>query len=302
MNENILIGICGDSGVGKSRLSKLISSMFKLDTIIHECDRYHKWDRNSEKWKNLTHLNPDSNNLLTMKEDIFQLKLGKSINRNDYDHSSGNFTNELEIESRSVTIITGLHTLYDNFLSKMYDVSIFIEPQEDLRVLWKVKRDIVERNYSIDKIFDKINMRKNDSQLFISNQKNNADLIINYYTNDNLIINSLDKKIIYNKNLIDNNNILSCNPSIKMKLKINNDKFLDSLKIYFDIDSDKILDSSNITNDKIKSIKEDLIKRYNFLDIIENEYNKTENDEDYKETDLEEILQLILLVVSLSIL
>ena len=43
------------------------------DTLIFECDRYHKWERNDENWNNITHLDPQANYLFKMKNDILEL-------------------------------------------------------------------------------------------------------------------------------------------------------------------------------------------------------------------------------------
>lgn len=192
LDENIIIAISGDSGVGKSLLTKLIANIFNLNSIKYECDRYHKWERNSSNWNEWTHLHPDANYIDKMKEDIYQLKLGNKIYRSDYDHKTGSFTNEEEIIPSSLIIVSGLHTLYD--LNNVYNLKIFIEPQEELRVFWKIKRDHLERMYPIDTVINKINMRKNDS-VFITSQKNNADFIIKYFTNDDLTDYSIEPNI-----------------------------------------------------------------------------------------------------------
>ena len=182
-SENVIIAISGDSGVGKSTLTKLIANIFNVNSIKYECDRYHKWERKSKNWDEWTHLHPNANDLNQMKEDIYQLKIGNKIYRSDYDHSSGCFTNEEEIIPSSLIIVSGLHTLFE--FDNIYNLKIFIEPDENLRVFWKIKRDHLERMYPIETILNKINLRKNDS-IYITSQRNNADFIISYYTDDDL--------------------------------------------------------------------------------------------------------------------
>ena len=72
-------------------------------------------------------------------------------------------------------------------------------------MFWKIKRDMIERNYSYDSIMNKINKRKNDL-IYINMQKDNADIIIHFYTDD----------IINIDNIMDN-------LKIKMKLFLKND-------------------------------------------------------------------------------
>ena len=64
-------------------------------------------------------------------------------------------------------------------------MKIYIDTDENLRVPWKISRDIKKREYSIEKIMEQINNRKEDFNKYILPQKNKADIIINFYT-DNL--------------------------------------------------------------------------------------------------------------------
>ena len=54
------IAITGDSGSGKTTISNAISNTY-TNSILLECDRYHKWERDNINWNNYTHLNPDAN-------------------------------------------------------------------------------------------------------------------------------------------------------------------------------------------------------------------------------------------------
>lgn len=102
------IAITGDSGSGKSTLAERLNNYFS-DSLVLECDRYHKWERGNYNWENFTHLNPESNYLMKMQKDVFDLKLGKNIYQIDYDHSSGKFTSKQLIESKNNVIAYGIH-------------------------------------------------------------------------------------------------------------------------------------------------------------------------------------------------
>lgn len=256
-DENIIIAISGDSGVGKSVLTKLIANIFNLDSIKYECDRYHKWERTSDNWKNWTHLNPSANNIIQMKEDIYQLKIGNKIYRSDYDHKTGCFTKEEEIVPSSLIIVSGLHTLYD--FNDIYNLKIFIEPQEELRVYWKIKRDHIERMYPIETVINKINIRKNDS-VYITSQRNNADFIIKYYTND------------------DPNNFLKNEPKIYLKFIVRDTfliKFLsviDTLGVKYSVNNYEVRINSMFSK---KLMNKELINNNSLFNIdgLCDEYN-----------------------------
>lgn len=179
LSECNVFAICGDSGSGKSRLAERLK-MFFSNSFLLECDRYHKWERGDKNWENYTHLNPDANYISKMHEDIFNLKLGNTIFQVDYDHKNGKFTEKSEINPSDNTIVCGLHSLYDNNES-LYDISIFMDTDSELKKKWKIERDVVERGHSLENVLNQIEKRQNDFLEYIYPQKHKSDLIVSFF-------------------------------------------------------------------------------------------------------------------------
>lgn len=199
----MIIGICGDSGSGKTTLSKAIQNCIS-DVLLHECDRYHKWERGDEKWKQFTHLNPNANNLQLMCDDIIKLKAGYKVWAKDYSHDTGKFTTEKLLIPTGKLIVSGLHTL---MFPNLFDLKIYLDTDKDLKKHWKVNRDVKERGYKLNQVLDKIKKREGDFLKYIAPQKNSADLIIRFSNeglkldynnsfNTDEITNKLHKKLV----------------------------------------------------------------------------------------------------------
>jgi uridine kinase len=182
-----VFAICGDSGSGKSTLSEILKNYF-TDSFTLECDRYHKWSRGDQNWSNITHLNPDANYIEKMKEDVFNLKIGKEIFQVDYDHKTGKFTEKQNIKPSNNLIVCGLHTIYDDKINSVYDLKIFMDPQKELKHKWKINRDVNERGYDVNKVIESIKLREFDYEKYILPQKENADIIINFFSKENINI------------------------------------------------------------------------------------------------------------------
>lgn len=230
-----VFAICGDSGSGKSTLSNLLKNGYS-DSFMLECDRYHKWERHNENWEAMTHLNPEANYITKMEEDIFNLKLGNEIYQVDYDHHSGKFTEKQLINPSDNLIVCGLHSLYGD--NNLYDIKIFMDTDDLLKKKWKIKRDVVERGYTIEKVLTNIEKRQNDFKEYITPQKENADLIIRFFTKDIIDFNDfeteekLSLELSINNNCKNLNHVLENFNSSKIKYSIfNDDKFT---KIIFD--------------------------------------------------------------------
>jgi uridine kinase len=197
-----IIAISGDSGSGKSTLMEHLLNLYESNVLKLETDRYHKWERGNQNYNTITHLNPAANYLELMNEDVCNLKIGNEIYQVDYDHSSGKFTNKCKIESKNNVILCGLHTLYSDKLNRIIDLKIYMDTDRALIKKWKIKRDTEKRNYSIEKIIKQIDSRAEDYYKYIHSQKNNADIIINYYETPeqelkcNIVINNV---LVFNK-------------------------------------------------------------------------------------------------------
>jgi len=183
------IAITGDSGSGKTMISNIIRNMFS-NSFVMECDRYHKWERGDKNWNDYTHLNPEANYITKMTTDVFDLKLGNSIYQIDYDHESGKFTDKTCIESKENIIVCGLHSLY--LPKNIVNLKIYMDTDDNLRIPWKIKRDVTKRGYTMDKIIAQLKDREGDFKKYIYPQKANADIIINFYTDTIFDITTFD--------------------------------------------------------------------------------------------------------------
>ena len=182
LSQPYLIGIGGDSASGKSTLSNALSDVFeKSNTSIIRGDDMHKWERGNINWNVFTHLDPRANKIHEDFEHAKELKSGKSIQRRNYDHNTGKFTLPKFIKPNKLIVFEGLHSFYLNNQSSVYDLKIFMEPDEKLRMWWKVQRDVAKRGYSPEKVLEQLKQREEDSEKYIRSQAQQADIIAQFY-------------------------------------------------------------------------------------------------------------------------
>ncbi|WP_193311050.1 uridine kinase [Poseidonibacter ostreae] len=179
---NLTIGIGGDSGVGKSTLIKNLENILGDKLIQLEGDGEHKWERGDENWSNFTHLDPKANHIHKQAESILRLKNNQETYRNEYDHSTGKFTEAFKITPKEFIVIAGLHPFYLPKLRKNIDLKVYIDTDETLRRHWKIIRDTKKRGYSVEKIIEQIETRVEDARKYIYPQKEFADLVIKYFS------------------------------------------------------------------------------------------------------------------------
>lgn len=174
-----MIGIAGDSATGKTTTAALIADIFgRSETSVVNGDDMHRWERGHNEWKRFTHLNPKANLLHLNMLHQLRFKKGKSVTREKYDHDSGMFTLPQDIPFNRVIVFEGLHTFFLDYQQSLFDLKIFLDPDEQLRSNWKLKRDGEQRGYSEEEILKTIAKRKPDADKFIRPQRDQADVII----------------------------------------------------------------------------------------------------------------------------
>lgn len=168
------IAICGDSASGKSRLANMVAFLYYATLL--ECDRYHKWDRHDPHWQQYTQLNPEANDLALLEQDIRDLKNGHTLYRREYDHETGMFTAPKAIFPEKNIVVCGLHTLMCD--PSLFDFTIFMDTDADLKLNWKLKRDTEDRGYTLDQVMKQIQSRYGEYEKYIEPLRARADVVI----------------------------------------------------------------------------------------------------------------------------
>jgi phosphoribulokinase len=175
----VLIGVAGDSGCGKSTFLRRLIDLFGEEFMTVIClDDYHSLDRQGRKAAGVTALDPKANNFDLMYEQIKALKSGQAIDKPIYNHETGLLDPPERIEPNKVVVIEGLHPLYDERVRDLVDFSVYLDISDEVKINWKIQRDMAERGHSYDDILASINARKPDFSAYIEPQKQHADIVI----------------------------------------------------------------------------------------------------------------------------
>lgn len=181
----ILLGIVGDSAAGKTTISAGIEKILGPDRVTNICsDDYHKYNRVQRAEKNISALHPDCNYIDIMQHNFYQLRRGEAILKPVYNHHTGDFDPPVYIEPKEFVIVEGLLGFYTKKMRDAFDVKIYLDPAEELRVDWKFKRDTVKRGYTREEVEASLNKRVEVSSNYIRPQRKYADIVCNFYRPD----------------------------------------------------------------------------------------------------------------------
>lgn len=77
-----------------------------------------------------------------------------------------------------IMVLEGLHPFYDERVRDLYDFKIYLDISDEVKVAWKIQRDMKERGHSLESIKASIEARRPDFEAYIDPQKKHADVII----------------------------------------------------------------------------------------------------------------------------
>ena len=179
----IIIGIAGGSGSGKTTVARSLIDLIGPERIAYlEHDNY---------YRDLSHLSveeravvnfdhPDSFETSLMVEHIKALKAGETINKPVYSYKQHARTEEvIPVVSQPLIIVEGILVLENPDLRSIMDVKIFVDTEDDVRLVRRLRRDIAERGRSLEHVLSQYEATVRPMHLtFVLPSRRYADVIV----------------------------------------------------------------------------------------------------------------------------
>jgi phosphoribulokinase len=184
--KTVLLGVVGDSASGKTTLTKGIVNLLGAENVTAICsDDYHKYNRVQRAEKDITALHPDCNYVDIMEQHFTDLKQGRAILKPNYNHSTGDFDAPTYVKPTKFVIIEGLLGFHTRVMRDLFDVKVYLDPPEEVRVDWKLQRDTSKRGYTREEVIAALKSREDDTEAYIRPQKRYADITVSFYPQEN---------------------------------------------------------------------------------------------------------------------
>jgi phosphoribulokinase len=177
----VMLAIAGDSAAGKTTLARGIAAALGPQRATAMCvDDYHRYDRAERLGVPFTVLNPECNYVDIMEQHLQLLALGRPILKPVYDHSTGQLVRPVLVEPRDFVLVEGLLPLHTKLARACFDITVYLDPPEQIRRKWKVRRDCAERGYAPDQVVAELERREPESAAYVRPQRQWADICVRF--------------------------------------------------------------------------------------------------------------------------
>lgn len=199
-HKPIIIGVTGGSGSGKTSVSRAILNHFPEHSIMMlEHDSYYK-DQSHLVFEDRLKTNYD--HPLAFDTDLLITHLSKLLNYETiekpvYDYVKHTRSDEIIIqEPKEVIILEGILILEDERLRDLMDIKIYVDTDDDIRIIRRIKRDMEERGRTLDSIIEQyLSVVKPMYNQFIEPTKRYADVIVPEGGENHVAIDLINTKV-----------------------------------------------------------------------------------------------------------
>ncbi|MEZ4686268.1 MAG: uridine kinase [Bacteroidia bacterium] len=182
-SQPYIVGICGGSASGKTFLSRQLLARFPKEKITFlSLDEYYKpKDQQVHDEEGL--VNWDHPRTLSFDElvkDIESLVRGETIQREEYTFNNPHaIPAMLTFRPAPVIVVEGLFILHEKALRDLFNLKVFVDADEHIRLDRRLRRDTTERGQTMDQVLtDYTKYVAPMYEQFVSPQRQHCDLIV----------------------------------------------------------------------------------------------------------------------------
>lgn len=183
MRSPVCVGIAGGTGAGKSALAAALAQALGAERVLRiPQDAYYR-DRGEPSAEARAALNfdhPDALEIELLVAHLVELRAGRAVDVPVYDFTRHRRARDTwRAEPRALVVVDGILALADAALRACFDLRVFVDAPEDVRLRRRVARDVAERGRSAESVRAQFaaTVRPMHAQ-FVEPSRAHADLVV----------------------------------------------------------------------------------------------------------------------------
>ncbi|WP_245860478.1 phosphoribulokinase [Candidatus Chloroploca asiatica] len=180
--QPLMLGLVGDGASGKTTLVRGVVRLLGNQGVTPIClDDYYRYSRTDRRARGLTEADPAANDLELMMQHLATLRAGGTVRKPFYEHRTGTLRGPEEVAATGLVLAYGMLTLALPDLLPLFDLTVYLEPDQALRRAWRLARDVRERGYTAAEVMEQRERREGDAARFIRVQRVLADVVVRFH-------------------------------------------------------------------------------------------------------------------------
>jgi len=178
-----VVGIAGGSGSGKSTVVRALTDGVAPASVatLHHDAYYRSFDHLGESERaDLNFDHPDALDTPLLVDHVEALVAGRAVEMPVYDFRTHTRTDAtVRVEPARILIVDGILILAETELRRRMDIRIFVDTDDDVRLIRRLRRDLIERGRSAASVLDQWERTVRPMHLeFVEPSRRHADVII----------------------------------------------------------------------------------------------------------------------------
>jgi uridine kinase len=194
--SSLIVGIAGGTASGKTTVARKVHEALSTSRVAFiDQDSYYAdlSDLPLDERREVNFDHPDAFDTDLLIDHLGKLKIGQAIEKPTYDFVTSTRTaRTVTVNPADIVLIEGILVLHIEPLRRLLDVRIFVDAEDDVRIIRRLTRDIKERGRDFDHVVAQYFKHVRPMHMgFVEPSKRWADIIIPHGGNNDTAIDML---------------------------------------------------------------------------------------------------------------
>lgn len=217
MSRPIVVGIAGGTASGKTTVARKVhQALASLPVSFIDQDAYYKdlSDLPLAERREINFDHPDAFDTELLVSHLRALKQGNSVEKPVYDFVTSTRKYETTVvQPGELILIEGILVLQIEAIRNELDVRIFVDAEDDVRIIRRLMRDIKERGRDFDHVVSQYFRHVRPMHMgFVEPSKRHADIIVPHGGNNDtaidMLVNALRGRLVSSRPSLESGSVV----------------------------------------------------------------------------------------------